>query len=78
MRPFDEHTVVPVNKDSENERPIPSAWRSILKNIVDAFVRYDYRFADRVTGVAPVSEETATQIRTYIQEYGATLVSLPQ
>jgi hypothetical protein len=78
MRPFNEHTEVPVTKDSENEGPIPLAWRPTLKNIVDAFVRHDYRLADGVTGVAPVSEETATQIRTYIQEYGAMLVSLPQ
>jgi hypothetical protein len=78
MRPFNEHTEVPVTKDSENEGPIPSAWRPALKNIVDAFVRHDYRLADGVAGVAPVSEETATQIRTYIQDYGAKLVSLPQ
>jgi len=78
MRPFDEHTVVLVTKDSENEGPIPSAWRPTFKNIIDAFVRHDYRLADGVTGVAPVSEETATQIRTYIHEYGAKLVSLPQ
>lgn len=78
MRPFHEHTVVPVTKDPENEGPIPSAWRPTLKNIVDAFVRHDYRLADGVVGVASVSEETATQIRTYIQEYGAKLVSLPQ
>lgn len=78
MRPFNEHTEVPVTKDSENEGPIPSAWRPTLKKIVDAFVRHDYRLADGVAGVAPVSEKTATQIRTYIQEYGAKLVSIPQ
>lgn len=78
MRLFDEHTEVPITRDLENEGPIPSVWRPILKNIVDTFVRHDYRLADGVSGVAPVSEETATQIRTYIQEYGAKLVSLPQ
>lgn len=78
MRPFNEYTKVPVTKDSENEGPIPSVWRPTLKNIVDAFVRHDYRLADGVVGVAPVSEKTAMQIRTYIQEYGAKLVSLPQ
>ena len=78
MRPFSEQTVVPITKDSENEAPIPSAWRPTLKNIVDAFVRHDYLLADGVARVAPVSEETATQIRTYIQEYGARLVSLPE
>ncbi|MGJ9420873.1 hypothetical protein ACHAC9_24550, partial [Massilia sp. CMS3.1] len=78
MRPFNEHTEVPVIKDSENEGPIPSAWRPTLKKIVDAFVCHDYRLADGVAGVAPVSEKTATQIRKYIQGCGATLVSLPQ
>lgn len=78
MRPFNEYTEVPATKDLDNEGPIPSAWRPTLKNIVDAFVRHDYGLADGVAGVAPVSEKTATQIRTYIQEYGATLVSLPQ
>jgi hypothetical protein len=78
MRTFNEHTEAPVTKDSENEGPIPLAWRPALQNIVHAFVRHDYRLADGVAGVAPVSEETATQIRTYLQEYGAKLVSLPQ
>lgn len=78
MQRSDEHTVVLVTKDSENEGPIPSAWRPTLKNIVDAFVRHDYHLTDGLAGVAAVSEETATQIRTYIQEYGATLVLLPQ
>jgi len=77
MLRFDEHTVVSVTKDSEKEGPIPSAWRPTLKNIVDAFVHHDYSLANGVAGVAPVAEETATQIRTYVQEYGAKLVSLP-
>ena len=76
MRRFNEHTEVPVTKGAEG--PIPSAWRPTLKNIVDAFARHDYRLANGVAGVAPVSEETATQIHSYIQEYGAKLVPLPQ
>ena len=78
MGPHNDHTEVPVTKDSECEGPIPSAWRLILKNIVDAFARQDYRLADGVPGVAPVPEETATQIRQYIEEYGAKLVALPE
>lgn len=77
MRPFNEHIVVPVTRDSKNEGPIPSAWRPTFKNIVDAFVRHDYRLVNGVAGVAPVSDETATHISTYIQEYGAKLVLLP-
>lgn len=49
-----------------------------MKDIVDAFVRQDYRLADGVIGVTPVSEQTATQIREYIEEYDAKLVELPQ
>lgn len=78
MQPFNEHKTVQVTKNSENEGSIPSAWRLPLKSIVDAFVRYDYRLQDGVAGVAPVSEDTAIQIRAYLQKYGAKLVSLPQ
>lgn len=78
MRLDDQPTVVSVTKNSESEGPIPSAWRPILKTIADAFVLHDYRLAGGVTGVAPVSEETAAQIRDFIQDYGERLVELPQ
>lgn len=68
---------IPVAKDADNEGPVPSVWRPVIKNIVGAFVRHDYRLADGVIGVAPVSEETATQVRDYIRRYGATLALLP-
>lgn len=77
MRKANANTEVPVTKDSEKEGPIPSAWRPILKGIVDAFVSHDYRLSIGISGVAPVSEKTATQIREYINQYGATLVGLP-
>ncbi|MES2759026.1 MAG: hypothetical protein V4693_16755 [Pseudomonadota bacterium] len=77
MRQANDNTEVPVTKDSENEGPIPSAWRPILKGIVDAFVRHDYSLSNGISGVALVSEKTSTQIREYINEYGATLVALP-
>ena len=78
MRPDNDHTKIPVTKNSENEGPVPSTWRPILQSIVSAFVRHDYRLAEGILGVAPVSEKTATQICKYIQEYGAKLVELPQ
>lgn len=78
MRRFNVHTELPVTKDSKNEGPIPSAWRPTLKNIVDAFVRHDYCLANGIARVAPISEETATQIREYIEDYGAKLALLPQ
>ena len=68
---------VPAIKDPDGERPIPSAWRPVLCRIVDAFVRHDYRLADGIVGVAPLSEQDAPHVRDYIADYGATLVALP-
>lgn len=78
MQLYNKIAEVPVTRNSEEEGPVPSAWRPALKNIVDAFVRRDYSLAEGVAGVAPVAEETAAQIREYINQYGQTLVALPQ
>src|SRR5690242_11413216 len=64
-------------KDEEAQRPIPSAWRSVIREIVNAFVRHDYRLSSGVPGVTPVSAKTASQIKNYIQDYGETLIALP-
>lgn len=77
MRPGGEHLEVPVTKDAHNEGPIPSAWRPVLKSIVDAFARGDYGLKDGLSGVAPISEETAAQVCEYIEDYGAKLIELP-
>jgi hypothetical protein len=77
MRPDNENVEVPVTKDAHNEGPIPSAWRPVLKSIADAFARGDYALKDGLSGVAPISEETAGQVREYVEDYGATLIELP-
>jgi len=77
MRLGNDSNEVPVTKDADNEGPIPSAWRPVLKSIVDAFAREDYLLNDGLSGVAPISEETADQVREYIQDYGAKLIELP-
>ncbi len=64
-------------KDEDNERPIPSAWRPVFRDVVNAFVRQDYILSSDIPGVAAVSDSTAKQIRDYIQEYGETLAELP-
>ncbi len=68
---------VTVEKDEENERPIPTVWRPTFSKIVDAFVKRDYSLSDGVTGVSSVSNETANHIEEYIQEYGEELIQLP-
>jgi hypothetical protein len=65
-------------KDELNERPIPTAWRPVLRSIVSAFVKDDYRVSAEVARVEPVSPETEAHIRSYIEDYGATLVDLPE
>lgn len=65
-------------KDDETERPIPTAWRSVIRDIVKAFVKHDYLLDTGVYGVAPVSAQTAEQINRYIQCYGEALIELPE
>ena len=72
-----ENSEIPAVKDEETERPIPAAWRPTIREIVSAFVRHDYHLAAGIPGVAQIPDETATQIRNYIQGYGATLIDLP-
>ncbi len=65
-------------KDEEVERPIPTAWRPTIREIVRAFVHRDYQLSASVSGVAQVSLETSEQIRKYIQDYGAELIELSE
>jgi hypothetical protein len=64
-------------KDESHERAIPSAWRPVFRDIVRAFVQRDYRLSAGVPGVVPVANDTAAQIAKYIENYGETLVELP-
>jgi hypothetical protein len=65
-------------KDGSKERPIPSVWRPVFREIVSAFVKGDYRLLAGVPCVEPVPIKVATQIENYIQDYGATLTQLPE
>lgn len=65
-------------KDEDEQRPIPTAWRPIFREIVQALVAKDYQLSTGIPGVAPVSAETANQIDGYIEDYGETLVELPE
>lgn len=68
---------VPIVKDLENQQPIPTAWRPVLKEVVKSLANHDYLISAGVPGLIPVSECTAQQIETYIREYGEILVELP-
>ncbi len=68
----------PVEKNEEEELPIPQVWRPIFKNIVNAFVNKDYNLSSGVNHVNPISDQIAEQIQEYIEEYGEELVDLPE
>ncbi|MBU2997102.1 hypothetical protein KO500_11695 [Cellulophaga baltica] len=67
-----------VEKNEEDEGLIPHVWRPIFKEIVSAFVKKDYALRTGIDKVTSVSENTAEQIKEYIEDYGEELVELPE
>ena len=67
-----------VEKNEEEEGPIPHVWRPIFKKIVKSFVEEDYILSAEIKNVNPVSSDTAKQIKDYIEEYGEELIELPE
>lgn len=45
-------TEIFVEKNEENQLPIPTVWRPIFVSIVDAFVKKDYSLSCEIDGVA--------------------------
>ncbi len=68
---------IAVEKNEEEELPIPHSWRPTFKAIVRAFVQNDYELKEGVKNVSPVSNNTAEQIKEYIEDYGEELIELP-
>lgn len=66
-----------VEKNEEEELPIPHIWRPVLKAIVNAFINQDYNLSSEIKSVNPISSETAEQIKEYIEDYGEELIELP-
>ncbi len=69
---------VPVLKDENNQRPVPSIWRSTFHDIVEALKEGDFSVERRVAGVRPISTENAAKIAGNIKNYGGRLISLPE
>ena len=68
---------ISVEKNEENERSIPTVWRPTFSKVVEAFSRKDYSLSGGIEGVSLVLNETANQIKEYIQDYGEELIQLP-
>lgn len=69
---------IPVEKNEEDELPIPHVWRPIFKSIVSEFVKKDYSLSSGVKNVNPISRNTVEQIEKYIEDYGEELIELPE
>ncbi len=60
------------------QRPVPTVWRSDLREIVEAIRQGDAGLASQIPSVSDVDPESAAQIREYVMDYGETLVALPE
>ena len=65
-------------KDEHNQLPIPTIWRPIFITIVDAFIKQDYLLDTLPFCPAIISEDSATQIKDYIENYGESLIHLAE
>lgn len=77
MPPSQSNGEIAVTRDSSSQREIPTAWRSVLAEIVRAFASQDYGLGRGVPTVEAVPADVAAHIGDYIRDYGATLVELP-
>lgn len=64
-------------KDEDGGHPVPDVWRPVIRDIVQALVTGDYALAKRIPSVEAPSKATASQVRTYVADYGETLVEVP-
>ena len=68
---------VAVVKDEEFECPVPTQWRSKLKDIADALKDRNYGL-NGLKDVDPLDEAKAAAIAKNIEAYGCALTSLPE
>lgn len=71
--------LIPVQK-LEDESPVPTEWRATIVELVACIASgtYKSKSAKLPKGVIPLKEETIKQVSNYLDDYGATLVNLPE
>lgn len=67
--------LIPIEKFSDQEKPVPTAWRSIFDKIIDAFVDGDFKLDRGIQSVTPLSVKEAIRISENIEDYGDSLVN---
>ncbi|OJY94902.1 MAG: hypothetical protein BGP25_06975 [Lysobacterales bacterium 63-13] len=61
---------------SDEQQSVPLEWRPALERAASAFAAGDFKLQG-LSGVEPTSASTASQVREYLTDYGATLVPVP-
>jgi hypothetical protein len=61
---------------SDRELPVPSVWRPVFREIVQAFVEGDFTLSRGIAGVKPPSRANAEFFAHSVEAYGATLACL--
>ena len=69
--------IVLAYKDEENQKAIPTVWRSTIGAIVEAIKTDDFELLNGVAKVVAVSKQDGGRIKKNIEEYGCQLTSLP-
>ena len=70
-------TDVPVVEDDE-QRAVPTAWRPVLRDVVEAVRSGNVQRASDLPSVGAVPSGTAEIVLDQVAEYGETLVPLPE
>ena len=70
-------TIVPIEY-SERELPVPTIWRPVFREIVQAIVDGDFTLARGIEDVKPISRSDADFFAHSVRRYGATLTSLSE
>ncbi|WP_125557957.1 DUF7668 domain-containing protein [Pseudoalteromonas rubra] len=69
---------VSVVKDEHQQQQVPSIWRKTLEKIIESFVGQDYSLNEGIDSVGSISNNLASYIQENIEEYGETLICLPE
>ena len=68
----------PKSTEQDGQQPVPEAFRPSLEGIVRAFASGDYDSKQAVPNVEPIRSIVAQQAREFVEDFGETLVELPE
>lgn len=69
---------IAVTKDEKNQQSIPTDWRSTLALIVEAIKSSNFPLLESNTNIKPISQSDMKRIRENIEDYGCSIISLPE